>query len=94
MDSSDSDAPGDSDVDDSAENNPGPGKKKMSRFSVAQNACLNAYYSSGMRGIGKKYSSQIVQAASDSQLTTLQVIVSTQLPPLQLKGELVGWGGG
>ena len=46
---------------------------KLTRFSVAQTACLNAYYHNGMIGTGKKYSSQIAKAAADTQLTCDQV---------------------
>ncbi len=49
------------------------------RFSEAQRACLNAYFCNGMAGVGKRYSSLIARASSDTQLTVDQVKVIPNL---------------
>ena len=45
------------------------------RFTAAQRAYMNAYYSGGMRGTGKRYKSLIQKAAVDAGLTVAQVKV-------------------
>lgn len=48
---------------------------KTRRFSAAQLACLNAYFKTGMKGVGDQYASVINRAAADTQLTVQQVKV-------------------
>ena len=50
-------------------------KMKISRFSEAQRACLNAYYSRGMTGTGERHKSAIERASKDTHLTPAQVKV-------------------
>ena len=50
-------------------------KKKVTRFSVAQRACLNSYWFNGLTGCGKRHAALISQAASDAQLSIQQVKV-------------------
>lgn len=49
---------------------------KKIRFSQAQKACLAAYYTQGMTGIGKDNAALIFKAAEDTHLTVAQVKVS------------------
>lgn len=51
-------------------------KRRISRFTTAQKAFLNAYYSQGMKGTGKKHYNLIRQAATDAGLHSAQVKVS------------------
>lgn len=48
---------------------------RSKRFSTAQRACLQVYYSNGMTRTGKKYSSLIAKAANDTNLSVKQVKV-------------------
>ena len=49
--------------------------RKLTRFTAAQIAFLNAYYNQGLTGTGKKYRSFIKRAAFDAGMTTTQVKV-------------------
>ena len=49
--------------------------KKATRFSVAQQACLNAFYNGGLTGCGKEHFALIEQAAKDTKLSVAQVKV-------------------
>ena len=64
--------------DDSSSSNKGPEEKKAKlttqvRFSVAQKACLNSYYSNGMTSTSKNHCLMISRAAKDADLTVAQV---------------------
>jgi hypothetical protein len=50
--------------------------RKAMRFTAAQRALMNAYYSQGMVGTGKKHRRLIKKAANDAGLSTPQVKVS------------------
>jgi len=49
--------------------------KKSRKFDAKQQATLNAYYNTGMKGIGEANSFRIRCAAADTGLTTSQVKV-------------------
>lgn len=49
-------------------------KRKISRFTTAQKAFMNAYYNQGMKGTGKQYK-HLIKAANDAGLTSAQVKV-------------------
>lgn len=51
-------------------------KRRVSRFTTAQKAFLNAYYGQGMKGTGKQYCKLIRRAATDAGLSSAQVKVS------------------
>ena len=57
-----------------------PAEPKSKTFSVAQRACLKSFFSNGMVGVGKRYSSLIEQAANDTHLAVDQVKVSSHSP--------------
>ena len=50
-------------------------KKNTIRFTSAQRSCLNRYWSKGLTGCGKKFSSLIIRATKDAGLTFDQVKV-------------------
>jgi hypothetical protein len=50
--------------------------RKAMRFTAAQRALMNAYYSQGMVGTGKKHRRLIKKAANDAELSTPQIKVS------------------
>ena len=50
-------------------------KKNTIRFTSAQRSCLNRYWSKGLTGCGKKFSSLIIRAAKDAGLTCDQMKV-------------------
>ena len=47
----------------------------VSRFTAAQKAYLNAYYSQGMKGTGRQYKNIIQRAAADTGLSSAQIKV-------------------
>ena len=51
-------------------------KRRVSRFTTAQKAFLNAYYGQGMNGTSKKHCNLIRRAATDAGLSSTQVKVS------------------
>ena len=59
-----------------------PPKKKIVRFSEAQRACLNSYFSAGMNSTASEHAPIIKNAAQDTHLSAIQVKV--QLTPLDV----------
>ena len=53
--------------------------RRAARFTVAQRAFINAYYSKGMTGTGRKHKHMIRKAANDAGLSTPQIKVEIKV---------------